>query len=240
MAPKGHQEPVIYSPLCDKFNARVPLSYTFDPASVGKDPDEELPPHPYRYEVDNLSRTAHMFQSKTSTFFIQLEETFLTWIVANVLDYIRQGLEACPHPLLPPPPILDVAYQDLCFLHEHRIAHCAYGDPNGAMMDIGHSSSAGFDRTRLPVRYYRANFSYAQELPRESDPRSVNFCCDVRDCGAMFQTLDEEVPKIGGKLRPLVVALKGGEYGAEDDRKLLEALCKGIDASTYDAPLQSP
>ncbi|KAH9031130.1 hypothetical protein EDB85DRAFT_2089908 [Lactarius pseudohatsudake] len=142
--------------------------------------------------------------------------------VANVVDYIRQALEG------------------LCFLHEHRIAHCAYGDPNGVMMDIGRSSSAGFDRMRLPVRYYRVNFSRAQELPREADPRSPSFCRDVCDCGAMLQLLVEEVPKIGGKLRSLVVAMTGGEYGAEDARKLFEALCKGIDASTYDALLQIP
>ncbi len=61
------------------------------------------------------------------------------------------------------------------------------------MMDIGSSSAAGFDRTRLPVRYYRVNFSRAQELPREADPRSASFCRDVCDCGAMFQTLVEEV-----------------------------------------------
>ena len=36
------------------------------------------------------------------------------------------------------------------------------------------------------------------------------------------------MPKIGGKLRSLVVAMTGGEYGAEDARKLFEALCKGI------------
>ncbi|KAH9055273.1 hypothetical protein EDB87DRAFT_1642534 [Lactarius vividus] len=107
-------------------------------------------------------------------------------------------------------PPLQTALEGLCFLHEHKIAHCA---------------SAGFDRTRLPVRYYRVDFSRAQELPREADPRSASFCRDVRDCGAMFQTLVEEVPKIGGKLRSLV---------------LFEALCKGIDASTYDAPLQIP
>lgn len=33
--------------------------------------------------------------------------------------------------------------------------------------------------------------------------------------------------------------MMGGEYGAEDARKLFEALCKGVDASKYDAPLQS-
>lgn len=139
--------------------------------------------------------------------------------VANVVDYIRQALEG------------------LCFLHEHKIAHCAYGDPSGIMMDIGRSSCTGFDRTRLPVRYYRVNFSRAVEMPCGADPRDASFCRDVRDCGAMLQTLVDEVPKIGGKLRSLVVAMMGGEYGAEDARKLFEALCKGIDASTFDAPL---
>ncbi|KAI0265556.1 hypothetical protein BC834DRAFT_824835 [Gloeopeniophorella convolvens] len=139
--------------------------------------------------------------------------------VANVIDYIRQALEG------------------LCFLHEHKIAHFAYGDPNGVMMDIGRPSPAGFDRTRLPVRYYRVNFAHAQQLPRDTDPRHASFRRDVRDCGSMFQMLSDEVPKIGGKLRSLVVAMTGGEYGAEDARKLFDALCKGIDASTYDAPL---
>ncbi|KAH9035776.1 hypothetical protein EDB85DRAFT_2288535 [Lactarius pseudohatsudake] len=125
----------------------------------------------------------------------------------------------------------------LCFQHEHKIAHCAYGDD---VMDISRSCSAGFDRTRLPVRYYRVNFSRAQELLREADPRSASLCRDVCDCGALFQTLVDEVPKIGGKLRSLVVAMTGGEYGADDPRKLFEALCKGVDAATYDTPLQIP
>ncbi|KAI0298163.1 hypothetical protein B0F90DRAFT_833225 [Multifurca ochricompacta] len=141
--------------------------------------------------------------------------------VANVVDFIRQALEG------------------LCFLHEHNVAHHAYDDPNGVMMDIGRRNTAGFDRTRLPVRYYRINFSQAQQLlPSEADPRNASFCSDVLDCGSMLQTLVEEVPKIGGKLRSLVAAMTSGEYGAEDARKLFEALCKGIDASTYDAPLQ--
>jgi hypothetical protein len=83
--------------------------------------------------------------------------------------------------------------QGLCFLHEHKIAHCAYGEPSGVMMDIGRSSCAGFDRTRLPVRYYRVNFSRAMQLPREADPRSASFCRDVRDCGDMLQSLVDEV-----------------------------------------------
>jgi hypothetical protein len=105
------------------------------------------------------------------------------------------------------------------------------------MMDIGRPTTADFDRTRFPVRYYRIDFARAQQLSRDADPRSANFCGDVSDCGSMLQVLVEEVPKIGGKLRSLVVAMIGGEYGAEDARKLFEALCQGIDASTYDAPL---
>ena len=114
--------------------------------------------------------------------------------VSNVVDYIRQALEVVPH-LHPPTPNAERARnaQGLCFLHEHMIAHCAYCDPNGVMMDIGCSSSAGFDRTRLPVRYYRVNFSCAQELPREADLRGASFCRDVCDCEAIFQTLIEEV-----------------------------------------------
>ncbi|KAH8992297.1 hypothetical protein EDB86DRAFT_3079274 [Lactarius hatsudake] len=86
-------------------------------------------------------------------------------------------------------------------------------------MDIGRSSSVGFDHTRLPVRYYRVNLSRVQELPCEADPRSVSFCRDVRGCGATFQTLVEEVPKAGGKLRLLGMAMTGGEYGAESCSK---------------------
>lgn len=142
--------------------------------------------------------------------------------VANVIDYIRQALEG------------------LCFLHEHNIVHHAYGDPKGVMMDIGRPSTADFDRTRFPVRYYRINFARAQQLSRDVDPRSASFCSDVSDCGSLLQVLVDEVPKIGGKLRSLVVAMIGGEYGAEDARKLFEALCQGIDASTYDAPLHPP
>ena len=72
--------------------------------------------------------------------------------------------------------------------------HRGYGDPNGVMMDIGRPTTAGFDRTRFPVRYYRVDFSQAQQLPRDdADPRSASFCRDVSDCGSMFQMLVEEV-----------------------------------------------
>jgi hypothetical protein len=72
--------------------------------------------------------------------------------------------------------------------------HHAYGDPNGVMMDVGRPTTAGFDRMRFPVRYYRVNFSQAQQLLcDDADPRSASFCRDVSDCGTMFQILVEEV-----------------------------------------------
>jgi len=103
---------------------------------------------------------------------------------ANVVDYIRQALEVS---VLPQPtphlatPDAERAYQALCFPHEHEIAHCAYGDLNDVVMDVGRSSSASFDRTWLPVRYYRVNFSLAQELPREADPRCMRLGGHVPD-----------------------------------------------------------
>jgi len=62
------------------------------------------------------------------------------------------------------------------------------------MMDIGRTTTAGFDRTRFPVRYYRVDFSQAQQVSRDSaDPRSASFCRDVSECGSMFQILVQEV-----------------------------------------------
>ncbi|KAH9080509.1 ribonuclease H-like domain-containing protein [Lactarius deliciosus] len=122
-APKGRQEPVIQhalhlqkpqlkfkrkvdntnsvvgSPtLRHKFNARMPLGFTFDPASIGDHPDEELPPHPYRYEINNISYPAHMFQSQTPIPFKPFEETPLTWVstrahLAALIDKLRESRE---------------------------------------------------------------------------------------------------------------------------------------------------
>lgn len=64
------------------------------------------------------------------------------------------------------------------------------------MMDIGRPTTANFDRTRLPVRYYRINFAKAQQLPRDADPRGASFCSDVSDCGSMLRVLIEEVSPI--------------------------------------------
>ncbi|KAH9065385.1 ribonuclease H-like domain-containing protein [Lactarius vividus] len=123
VAPKGRQEPVIqhashlqkpqlkfkrkvdntngimWSPtLRHKFNARMPLGFTFDPASIGDHPDEESLPHPYRYEINNISYPAHMFRSQTPIPFKPFEETPLTWVstrahLAALIDKLRESKE---------------------------------------------------------------------------------------------------------------------------------------------------
>ncbi|KAH9165950.1 hypothetical protein EDB89DRAFT_259833 [Lactarius sanguifluus] len=141
-------------------------------------------------------------------------------IVANVVDYIRQALEG------------------LCILHEHKITHCAYGDPSGAMMDTDRPSSAGFDRTRLPVRYYRVNFSRAQELPREADPLGASFFRNMCDCGAMFQNSSR---RSGGKLRSL--GDDGGRVLRRRCSKVIRSAVREdrwVDLRGYDAPFHIP
>ncbi|KAI0298162.1 ribonuclease H-like domain-containing protein [Multifurca ochricompacta] len=84
--------------LRHKFNARVPLGYTFEPASAGEDPGRVLPPHPYRFEINNLSYPAHMFQSQTPIPYKPLEETPFTWVstqaqLSALIDKLRKARE---------------------------------------------------------------------------------------------------------------------------------------------------
>ncbi|KZV66227.1 hypothetical protein PENSPDRAFT_612941 [Peniophora sp. CONT] len=141
--------------------------------------------------------------------------------VANVVDFVRQALEG------------------LSFLHENRIAHRAYGEAGAVMVDIGMSDPTKFDRAHLPVRYYRVDFSQAEQLDANASLRCAAFVQDVRDCGRMFTALADEVPPIGRKLKTLINAMDGGEYGAEDARKLFEALCRTIDHDTYETLLSA-
>lgn len=141
--------------------------------------------------------------------------------VANVVDFVRQALEG------------------LSFLHENRVAHRAYGEAGAVMVDIGMSNPVKFDRAHLPVRYYRVDFSRARQLDPNTPLHSAAFVQDVRDCGRMFTALADEVPPIGRKLRTLINAMESGEYGAEDARKLFEALCRTIDHNTYEMSLSA-
>ncbi|KAA1473826.1 hypothetical protein DENSPDRAFT_741612, partial [Dentipellis sp. KUC8613] len=139
--------------------------------------------------------------------------------VYDVVDYVRQTLEG------------------LSFLHEQRIVHAAYGDHRGVMMDIGRPSMDAFDRAQFPVRYYRISFARAQQLAHDASIHGPLFQKDVRDCGAMLARQFEGVPRVYNKLKSLTGAMMGRAFGAEDARKLFEALCKSIDSATYETRL---
>jgi exosome complex exonuclease RRP6 len=56
------------------------------------------PPHPYRYEINNLQYPTHMFQSQTPIPFRPLEETPLTWVstraqLTELIDKLRKARE---------------------------------------------------------------------------------------------------------------------------------------------------
>ncbi|KAI9440380.1 ribonuclease H-like domain-containing protein [Lactarius indigo] len=97
------------STLRHKFNARVPLGYTFDPESIGENLNEALPPHPYRYEITNLSYPVLMFQSQTPIPFKPFEETPLTWVstraqLTALIDKLRDSREIA----------IDLEYHNYC------------------------------------------------------------------------------------------------------------------------------
>ena len=98
------------STLRHKFNARVPLGYSFDPASTREELNQDLcvlltvsslsiltisrPPHPYRYEINNLTYPDHMFQSQPPITFKPFEEAPLTLVstsaqLVSLIDKLR-------------------------------------------------------------------------------------------------------------------------------------------------------
>ncbi|KAN0114265.1 Ribonuclease H-like domain containing protein [Russula decolorans] len=84
--------------LRHKFNAQVPLGYNFQSAGDGDDSEGVLPPHPYRYEINNLHYPTHMFQSRTPIPYRPLEETPLTWVstcaqLTELVDKLRKARE---------------------------------------------------------------------------------------------------------------------------------------------------
>ncbi|KAI0265554.1 ribonuclease H-like domain-containing protein [Gloeopeniophorella convolvens] len=122
-APSGRQEPVIqhaahlpkpqlkfkrkvdnanglvWQPsLRHKFNAQVPLGYTFQPESTVDDPERTLSPHPYRYEIQHLSYPTRMFQSQPPVPFRPFEETPFTWVttreqLTEMINKLRRAQE---------------------------------------------------------------------------------------------------------------------------------------------------
>jgi hypothetical protein len=116
--------------------------------------------------------------------------------VANYIDFFRQ--------------VLEVGFiairlwymlsrrQGLTFLHELKIAQMSFQDPSCYMVDLSSApstclSSADFDRTTFPVRYYFTNLTHATKIDAPSTPVTSSgatpFRHDVQDCGVMIDRL---------------------------------------------------
>lgn len=140
----------------------------------------------------------------------------------------------------------------------------SFQDPSCYMVDLSSAPStcllsAEFDRTAFPVRYYFTNLSHATKIELPSTPVQTSstttpFRHDVQDCGVMIDRLlvhvsfcfllsfplfyfNLQVPRIGPKFKSLVKAMAVGGFGADDARKLFEALCKSLESSTFDTPV---
>lgn len=61
------------------------------------------------------------------------------------------------------------------------------------MMDIGGMSPDNFDRTKYPVRYYRINFSKAEQLESGVSAHYSEFHKDVQDCGGTLERMLSDV-----------------------------------------------
>ncbi|KNZ78490.1 hypothetical protein J132_00670 [Termitomyces sp. J132] len=154
--------------------------------------------------------------------------------VSNYIDFFRQILEG------------------LTFLHELQIANLTFHDPTCFMVDLSSAPSTceslvDFDRTEYPVRYYFTNLHHAKkydDILLSEESASV-FTHDIQECGTMIekmlthaslliQRLHVDLSLNLWKMKSLVKAMTVNGFGAEDARKLFEALCKSFEASTLD------
>ncbi|TFK69514.1 hypothetical protein BDN72DRAFT_767796 [Pluteus cervinus] len=144
--------------------------------------------------------------------------------LANYVDFFRQILEG------------------LTFLHEKSIALGTCSDTRTFMVDLssGRSNSKSsypdlattFDRSLLPVKYYFTDLSKAQKV-RSGDALKR----DVQDCAILFDVLLSDVwlPQVTTKFQNLTKSMLSGTFGADDSRKLLEAMCRSIDGRLFGA-----
>ncbi|KAG5642309.1 hypothetical protein DXG03_003029 [Asterophora parasitica] len=163
--------------------------------------------------------------------------------VANYVDFVRQILEG------------------LTFLHELKIANMTFQHAWCYMVDLSSAPSTcaspeDFDRATYPVRYYFTNLSHATKF--ETSNASA-FKRDVQDCGVMIDSLlsyvcdiflapstradlawHDQAPRVETKLKSLVKAMTFGGFGAEESRKLFEALVKSFESSTLETPTPMP
>jgi hypothetical protein len=119
-----------------------------------------------------------------------------------------------------------------------------------------------FDRSLYPVRYYFVDFSKAVRIESSAD-FIISTRKDMEDCGRLIEQIladvrlllykyfcwrtlirrlspPAQVPGIRAKLKSLVKAMISGEFGADDARKLLEALCKSMESSVFDVLVPPP
>lgn len=122
-----------------------------------------------------------------------------------------------------------------------------------------------FDRSMYPVRYYFVNFSRTRRIPDDDAQSSLRdrttsttaptlakrpflsalpqqlcpFKQDVKDLGTMFDRMVDHLPAVvGSKFKALIKAMTMGGFGAEDSRKLFEALCRSLEAEVFEMPVK--
>ena len=107
-------------------------------------------------------------------------------------------------------------------------------------------SVALFDRSIHSVRYYFVNFMHTRRVQKgDSDrltvplpsysERASPFKRDVKELGALIERMLTDMPSVVcTKFRALIKAMTVGGFGAEDSRKLFEALAQSLDAGIFE------
>ncbi|KAJ8518285.1 hypothetical protein ONZ45_g4618 [Pleurotus djamor] len=171
--------------------------------------------------------------------------------VANYIDFIRQALEGLTflheHHVTslnfstPDSFMVDIGRRNTWLHTNVPISPCL--DPSSKTWPSSHLashelpqhvSSQPFDRTRYPVRYFYVDFSTAKIFDRFEPSQRELYQTDVMDCGKLIDGLLTKVPSVAPKMKALVNAMTSGTFGADDSRKLFDALCKSLEARLFE------
>ncbi len=134
---------------------------------------------------------------------------------------------------------ISIGHRDQHHQYHRHLRHLAPG-----------SEARFFDRSMYPVRYYFVNFSHTRRM-HDDAPRSTStppsskypippqqsspFKQDVKDLGSMFDRMLNDLPSaVNAKFKALIKAMTTGGFGAEDSRKLFEALCRSLEAEVFE------
>lgn len=124
------------------------------------------------------------------------------------------------------------------------------------------ADARSFDRSMYPVRYYFVNFTHARRIqatsvreratsvsssstpPPSKHPLPPKQVCplkqDVGELGLMIDQMLSDVPSVVSvKFKALIKAMTTGGFGAEDSRKLFEALIRSLEAGVFDLPVKA-